>query len=773
MFPAFRSSVRTASARRFKTLFPMIHHPCSSLPWRGLLRVVCSSLAPLSLWALVQSSAWAAASQAPVPAFAGAASGGGGTFEVALDELYSSAHGGFQPIAEVAGLAQLQAVAAASGEARGGEFAPVLYLKGSGRSEQTARIATSQILAQLADGANPVEIARAARLGWVSNPGMPAGYFLFQAASPADALTQVASLRQVPGVTAADPMLGTRYQPMGLSADPLEGLQWHLVNPIASGGDIPIDIGGITNVWSRFRGEGMVIAIVDTGVDYLHPDLAPHYVTRLQHDYADNDRDPFPDVDAPGHPHGTAVAGCAAAVGNNRLGVVGVAYEAQITGLRILNGRFVSDANTAACLSHSNSVIHVMNNSWGKGDPFGLAAFDPLTRAAVHRASREGRGGRGLIHLFSAGNSAQELSDANYGYSSCIDVISVGAISYIGDRCSYSEQGACLAISAPSGDQFRGDLGLRGILTTDMTGANGYNPPPTDPGDEEPDVNYTRQFNGTSAAAPIASGVVALVLQSNPELRYRDLKEVLMRTAKVVQPADPDWSTNSSGLHHNHQFGAGLINADGAVRLAQDWQLLGPETNVTVAARGLPIAIPDNNPSGVSFDFVVTNSNLRVEHATITLTAPHPSWGDLEVTLVSPKRVRSRLTRLNDGRPGYAYRNWELSSVRHWGEAGEGVWRVVVADRRADEVGSVTGLSLTLYGSTPRVSLSGKRTKDGVLLTCSSAAPGWKAVVESSSNLKDWAVLRQVTISDNGRGLLSDRSPEAPFARFYRVRPTP
>src|SRR5204863_5765312 len=128
-------------------------------------------------------------------------------------------------------------------------------------------------------------------------------------------------------------------------------------------------------------------------------------------------------------------------------------------------------------------------------------------------------------------------------------VFAIGAIDYHGLQASYSEPGACLVVSAPGGDD------NEWMTTTDLTGNNGYNQ--SGVVGELSDVNYTGTFGGTSASTPLVSGVIALVLQANTNLNYRDVKEILLRSATKVQPADPDWKTNSAGIAHNHKFGGG------------------------------------------------------------------------------------------------------------------------------------------------------------------------------------------------------------------------
>lgn len=551
-------------------------------------------------------------------------------------------------------------------------------------------------------------------------------------------------------------------KPRALPNDPLFPLQWHLLNNFSANLDADIDV-GVTNAWDRYRGSGVTLAIVDDGVETTHPDLIAGYDNKIDWDFNGRDNDPSP---GPGDFHGTAVAGCIGARGNNHIGVVGVAYESTITGLRLLGGPF-GDTDSAAALVHSNSIIDIKNNSWGPADGAGsLGTLGPLTRRAMELAANEGRGGKGTILMWAAGNGGGARDNSNYDeYANCTSVIAIGAVRDTGELCSYSEPGANVTVCAPSGD-----FGYRNIVTTDLSGQDGYNT--GNQTDEDPDLSYTRNFNGTSAATPIASGVVALILQANPQLRFRDVKEILLRTASVIQPADPDWVTNSAGIHHNHKFGGGLIHAQRAIDAGLNWAYLGSVTNIELKAKsGLPKQIPDNDPSGVVFEFQVTNSFFRVEDVAVTLSTTHTNWGDLQVSVISPKRIKSRLAEVHDANPAYDYRDWIFSSTRHWGEPAQGVWRVQVVDAVAKNGGRVDAVSIKIYGSSPKiVSFGAARQQNSVRLSLRVPAAGWQCAIDQTTDLKTWTQLNTVTIDDTGLASYVDRSGAPGSHRFYRAR---
>jgi subtilisin-like proprotein convertase family protein len=652
----------------------------------------------------------------------------------------------------------------------GEEHDLVLYPAAGPRTERSRRLLTREVLVQLEDGTDLESVRAAAGGARMERVPYAAGMFLVSAAEPGGALILAATLRGVRGVAYAEPQLARRASRKAVPNDTLFALQWHLLNTGQGGATPGIDV-KVTNVWNSWRGTNIVIGIVDDGMQFTHPDLVPKANTNIDWDFVGNDNDPSPNVSEDFH--GTAVAGVAAAWGNNATGVVGAAFEATLVGLRLISTP-TTDAQDAAAMAHSNAIIHIKNNSWGEADcdPVAiLAGGGPLFRAAVRDGVLNGRGGRGVLYTWACGNGGDCDEDANYdGYANCIDVIAVAAVSDLGQQSDYSENGACVLVCAPSDS-----AGRQGIVTTDLTGNNGYNY--IGASGELSDRDYTRHFGGTSSATPLVSGVLALVLQANPNLGHRDVKEIVLRSSTKVQAGDSDWKTNSAGIPHNHKYGAGMINASAAVTLATNWANLGTRTNITLLQTNLALAIPDNNTAGVTRSFTFTNAGFRVENVSVTMTAPHTFWGDLAVTLTSPGGMVSRLAGPHSCDDSYGYAAWPFSSVRHWGEQAAGTWTVKVSDEALLDTGMLNALEVTLHGTVPSPSVSLARTNGSARLDLRVAAPGWRYAIDKASSLtgstNDWTQWTSVTVPSGGIVSVTDTNALAAAKRFYRARLLP
>lgn len=612
-------------------------------------------------------------------------------FEVALDEWWIASPNArrVETILPQPNAQALRQRAAAWRQATGHEVELVLYEKGARRTAFSRRILTRRVLAELSSGVDADALATLTGATAHSAVTSLAGHFVFEAGEPGGALLLAEALRAQPGVLSAEPQLAKQQAKRFVPNDPLFPNQWHLRNVGQGGGTSGVDV-NVIGAWDAFRGTGILIGIVDDGLQVTHPDLAPAANTAIDWDFNENDDDPSPDPYW--DDHGTACAGVAAARGNNAVGVSGAAPEATLVGLRLIGGPS-DDAMEAAAMEYRNDVIHLKSNSWGPDDDgYTLEGPGPLTLNALVQAVTSGRGGKGTIITWAGGNGRESNDNANYdGYANSIYTIAVGALSDRGAQASYSEPGACLLVTAPSGSDYRQD-----ITTTDLVGQDGRNYPGAY--GEVADANYTQKFSGTSAATPLAAGVIALLLQVNPDLGWRDVQEILIRSATRISPTDADWATNGAGFFFNHKFGAGLINAGAAVALAEDWRNLNPQATLSSNRTGLALAIPDNNSTGVSCGFDFGAAPFRVEHVTVTVNITHPYRGDLAITLVAPSGKQSRLAERHED-SGDNYPDWKFMSVHHWGENVAGVWTVKVADRRPGNAGTLNAVRLDFFGT--------------------------------------------------------------------------
>jgi kexin len=280
----------------------------------------------------------------------------------------------------------------------------------------------------------------------------------------------------------------------------------HLENFGQTGGIPREDIHAQSAWQNNHSSSNTVIGVVDDGLEIAHEDIIENNQATLNWDFLSNDSDPT------GGTHGTAVAGLAAARGGNNIGISGVAPHAAIAGIRLIGA--TTDTNETAALTLHKDAIDIYNNSWGPHDLGNLDGPAPLTQAALLDGVTYGRNGLGAIYVWAAGNGRVTNDNANYdGYANNPYTIAVSATNSHGKLTYYSEPGACILVNAPGGDY------TSWMATTDRTGLAGYNV-----------GNYTFNFGGTSASVPVVSGVIALMLDANPNLSWRDIKQILAET---------------------------------------------------------------------------------------------------------------------------------------------------------------------------------------------------------------------------------------------------
>lgn len=371
-----------------------------------------------------------------------------------------------------------------------------------------------------------------------------------------DPLELLAKLYEHPLVKWADVDKTAARRIQSVPTDPYyRGWQYYLYNTYQRNG-IRVDI-NVEPAWSVTKGGGIPsagglrVAVIDDGVDASHQDLA---VSFLGYDLFGNNTlgctdcafSPYGD-----DLHGTAVAGIIAAQ-HNGYGIAGIAPDAQIIPIRLFrntsdpnpnNHQFAGDRAAAEAIDFAwwLADAHVINNSWGGGP-----ASDAIT-AAIQRAITQGRGGLGAVLVFGAGNYSERTAGqyANVVYPAslafALPLFSVGAINRYGDPADYTPRASfftSITVVAPSGHvtgRCTGD-----VVTTDRWGDRGCQDGPNG------DVNFTRSFSGTSAAAPQVAGAAALLLSKYPHLTAQ---EVVQR----VRNAADSWGSSSD-------FGAGKLN---------------------------------------------------------------------------------------------------------------------------------------------------------------------------------------------------------------------
>lgn len=535
----------------------------------------------------------------------------------------------------------------------------------------------------------------------------------------------------------------SRFHPRMTSGDPLVDQLWHLNNQgqgaFASGLATPCeDIRVADSIVSGLTGAGVVAVVVDEGFEISHEDLAPNAVAGGSRDFVGNDADPTRSANA--GDHGTSVGGLIAARGFNDVGTRGVAPLASLQGWNFLEAQ--SAANQVLSLGGAGGAAngHVFNMSYGVAE-LAPVEVDAVLEAHLNGAGRTTlRGGRGGIFVKSAGNGFGDLQGggecqaANFIGVSCqnanmdptntaIEVIVAGALNARGVKASYSTAGSAILVSAPGGEfgfntatapGFSSIAYSPAMITVDQAGCNrgssrnGLFPLPSafmnNANGRNSNCNYMSTFNGTSSAAPVISGVIALLLEANPNLSWRDVQLILASTARQVDPnrpalidrtvpggyeSEPAWTTNAAGFKFHNWYGFGAIDADRAVALARNYNAFLPAGGIltaTNAASGLALSPADNSAAGVSSALnVAANLTIETVQVEVTITSVGGAFAgtyqDIALELTSPSGTRSVL--LNN-KNGWAAAG-DMSAARFrsnafMGETSAGAWTLRVVD---------------------------------------------------------------------------------------------
>lgn len=454
------------------------------------------------------------------------------------------------------------------------------------------------------------------------------------------------------------------------SSDPLYSQQWHL------------DIIGIDGVTSY--GSGVHIGIVDDGLQHTHPEIKANYVADKSWNFNDDNSNPTPTYSGDGH--GTSAAATAAGVQNNNKCGRGVAPAAKLVGLRTIAGP-TTDYLESVALSHKK--LDIYSCSWGPADNGdnmdgpGRLVQEALARMATPGPAA-GRNGKGSIYVWAAGNGRDSGDSCAYdNYASNPYVNAIGAVDHTMRRAWYSEGCSSLMGVMPSSGDYKG------VVTADLLGSAGY-----DQGD------CTMSFGGTSAAAPMAAGAIALILEARPELTARDVRHILARGALPINTAagTPEAETwpeqpNARGYSHSNSFGFGLLYVPSLLTTAATHVLVPAQVGNTT--QNVYVNSVVGTPSSISIPF--WGNQTFVEQVLLTVKMTHPRRGDVVIRLISPHGVVSTLSE----RRGDLHANmeWMFHTVHYWGEGNPtGTWKIELHDTVRGGRGRVEWVRLSVYG---------------------------------------------------------------------------
>ncbi|MCY3859608.1 MAG: S8 family serine peptidase [Gammaproteobacteria bacterium] len=538
------------------------------------------------------------------------------------------------------------------------------------------------------------------------------------------------------------------------SEDPLFGHQWPLRNEgqsaFAAAGGTPEEDLRMSDVLATGTptGDGVNVAVVDTGLEICHPDLAENVVDGGSFNFKANPEngkawhnadfvDPyFPDSRGD---HGTTVAGIIAADADNGLGIRGVAPAVNLFGFNFLSEQCCEeDALGGSNASPNSEQIDVFNMSYGT---FGSQYNEPDNNIVRYGTSQLRRG-LGAIYVKAAGNAFRSclhfehqvhaLTGCSSSHGDSLNdlpyAIVVGALNATGGRASYSSAGSNLWVSAPAGEYGVSDPAT---VTTDQYGRERGYSSRNFPGlarntSLDPFGDYYSNFNGTSAAAPHVSGVVALLLEEEPNLTWRDVKHILASTARrpggLVNPSTDirvvigrelatfyrDWITNAAGFEFHNHFGFGVVDVDAAISFLRDGFMpdsLGDQSLTdwfTVSSDGLQI--PDHDGAGIEQQLNLDlPTGTNIEAIQLHVAGSHENLVDLSIELESPSGTQSVLNPVfNETLAGQQTLDWRLLSNTFYGESPRGDWTLRIVDAAEGDVGTLSSWALRVwYGTHP------------------------------------------------------------------------
>ncbi|XP_029474394.1 neuroendocrine convertase 1 [Rhinatrema bivittatum] len=476
--------------------------------------------------------------------------------------------------------------------------------------------------------------------------------------------------------------------------DPMWNQQWYLQDTRTTPSLNKLDL-HVIPVWKKgITGKGVVTTVLDDGLEWNHTDIASNYDPEASYDFNNNDPDPFPRYDSTNeNKHGTRCAGEIAMQANNKKCGVGVAYNAKVGGIRMLDG-IVTDAIEASSIGFRPDHVDIYSASWGPNDD-GKTVEGPgrLAQKAFEYGIKQGRKGKGSIFVWASGNGGRQGDNCDCdGYTDSIYTLSISSASQQGLSPWYAEKCSSTLATAYSSGEYTDQR----ISSTDL-----HN-------------ECTGTHTGTSASAPLAAGIFALALEANPNLTWRDLQHLVVWTSEYDPLANnPEWKKNGAGLMVNSRFGFGLLNAKALVDLAnpETWKGVPEKKECIVkdtayqprqlrSGGQLIIEIPTKACEGQD------NYIKSLEHVQVEATIEYSRRGDLHISLTSPSGTNTVLLaeRERDA-SDKGFKNWDFMSVHTWGENPAGTWVLQITDKggRLENEGQIVNWKLILHGTSTQL----------------------------------------------------------------------